>query len=59
MGDMTCEHTDVRYCKAEKGAIACYVCGRPFGHLREGGMFIAFNPDSVRRFRAATPEELD
>lgn len=42
-----CEHPDVRYSKDEKGAVACYVCGRLFGHL-EGEMFVAFNPTSVR-----------
>lgn len=55
----TCAHADVRYSAADKGAIACYACGRLFGHLRESGMFVAFNPPAVRRFRAATPKELD
>lgn len=38
-----CEHRDVRYFKDDKGAIACVVCGRLFGHLH-GVTFTAFNP---------------
>lgn len=40
---MTCEHPDVRYCADEKGAVACFKCGRLFGHLRDA-YFIPFNP---------------
>lgn len=42
-GRTPCSHPDVRYCPEEKGAVACFVCGRLFGHLREGGVFIAYN----------------
>jgi hypothetical protein len=38
-----CPHQDVRYSASEKGAVACYVCGRLFGHL-QGETFYAFNP---------------
>lgn len=38
-----CEHSDVRYFKDEKGAIACMVCTRLFGHL-QGVTFTAYNP---------------
>lgn len=40
-----CPHDDVRYFAHEKGAVACCDCARLFGHLRESGEFIAFNPD--------------
>lgn len=43
-GPATCPHEDVRYSATEHGAIACYVCGRLFGHLRPNGYFEAFNP---------------
>jgi hypothetical protein len=33
---MSCPHEDVRYSADEKGAIACYACGRLFGHLIDG-----------------------
>jgi hypothetical protein len=43
LSERQCEHADVRYSASEKGAVACYDCGRLFGHLRTDGLFVAFN----------------
>jgi hypothetical protein len=54
-----CEHEDVRYSKGERGAVACYVCGRLFGHLHDDGkhgLFVAYNPAMSHRANASTPE---
>src|SRR5689334_2162059 len=45
-----CDHGDVRYCPDEKGAIACFKCGRLFGHLCSvSGWFRAYNPTQALR----------
>lgn len=46
-----CAHPDVRYCPDERGAIACFVCGRLFGHLRSNGYFTAHNPTALATSR--------
>lgn len=53
----TCEHPDVRYFKDEKGAVACMVCGRLFGHLA-GETFTAFNPTRVESITPARAREM-
>lgn len=49
-----CEHLDVRYFKAENGAVACMICGRLFGHLC-GDTFTAHNPTKYVALKVVRP----